>query len=68
MKHLPCSILALAAALHAAEPVDLEAGFHQPPATALPHTWWHWTADDPLRPSGLLGPVVLQSAKPIPVP
>lgn len=41
-RYLTCSILALAAALHAAEPVDLEAGFHEPPATALPYSWWHW--------------------------
>jgi len=31
-------------------------------------TWKHWTANDPLQPSGLLGPVVLQSAKRVPVP
>ncbi len=22
--------------------LDLEQGFHSPPATARPHTWWHW--------------------------
>jgi len=42
MRFSACPILALAAALHAAEPVELEAGFRQPPPTALPHTWWHW--------------------------
>jgi len=28
-------------------------------------TWKHWTADEPLQPSGLLGPVVLKTAKQI---
>src|SRR2546421_7866081 len=22
---------------------DLEAGFRQPPESAMPRTWWHWT-------------------------
>lgn len=75
MKHLPCSILALAAALHAAEPVDLDAGFHQPPATALPHTWWHWmngnvtregiTADlESMKEAGLGGAMIFFLAGP----
>jgi len=30
-------------------------------------TWKHWTAGDPLRPSGLLGPVTLRCARLVPV-
>src|SRR6185369_2949364 len=39
------SLLALMVAFPsiAAAPVDpLEEGFHNPPASAKPHTWWHW--------------------------
>ena len=31
-------------------------------------TWKHWTADDPLLPSGLLGPVTLRPARLVPLP
>ena len=31
-------------------------------------TWKHWTADDPLLPSGLIGPVTLRSARLVPLP
>jgi len=30
-------------------------------------TWKHWSADDPLRPSGLIGPVTLRPARLIPI-
>jgi len=32
----------LAGPLPASEPGALEAGFANPPASALPRTWWHW--------------------------
>jgi hypothetical protein len=35
-----CLGLALATPALAAD--SLEAGFHQPPHSAKPHTWWHW--------------------------
>lgn len=31
-----------AAAAPAKAPADLAAGFRNPPASAKPHTWWHW--------------------------
>lgn len=36
--------LCISLSLHAqtAQPVDLAAGFANPPDTAKPHTWWHW--------------------------
>jgi hypothetical protein len=41
---LPAALaaLALAANLAHAAPDALEAGFKAPPASAKPHTWWHW--------------------------
>jgi hypothetical protein len=47
----------------------LESGQPRPSNKRITFTTWkHWTAADPLQPSGLLGPVVLQSAKRIPIP
>ena len=47
----------------------LQSGQPRPSAKRVAFTTWkHWTAADPLQPSGLLGPVVLQSAKRISVP
>jgi len=31
-------------------------------------TWKHWKAADPPLPSGLLGPVTLRPARPVPLP
>jgi hypothetical protein len=75
LKHLSCSIIALAATLQAAAPVELESGFQHPPATALPHTWWHWmngnvtrdgvTADlESMKQAGLGGAMIFFLAGP----
>ena len=61
-------LLTVAASLAAAgawgiTDAELERGFFDPPASARPHTWWHWSKEDEPLASGLLGPVVFRSLR-----
>ncbi|MGA2246693.1 MAG: glycosyl hydrolase [Verrucomicrobiota bacterium] len=49
---LAMALLSVAPGINAAPPDALESGFHHPPDSAKPQTWWHWMNGN-ITPEGL---------------